>query len=117
MSDTKWCLTLVACIAVGILADDPETYGSIPELEVAESSIHRTRSLPRYDDEDASNRNWTTISEMLDIYSSKNLAMNWKAGKFPVTSECDRDVTRYIEGLKNHEIWALKGNFKKKKNI
>lgn len=55
--------------------------------------------------------NWTTMSEALDLFSARNLARNWIEGKYHLNQECERDITRYIDGLKRQEIWALKSKF------
>ncbi|XP_058791730.1 O-acyltransferase like protein isoform X2 [Phymastichus coffea] len=52
--------------------------------------------------------NWTTLVEALDIFSARNLANNWVEGAYNLNQECERDITRYIEGLRRQEIWALK---------
>ncbi|XP_012280253.1 O-acyltransferase like protein isoform X2 [Orussus abietinus] len=69
-------------------------------------SVHRIRSLPK--DEEILPRNWTTISETLDVYSSRNLERNWAERQYSIGDECAKDVTRYLEGLRNHELWAMK---------
>ncbi|XP_026669927.1 nose resistant to fluoxetine protein 6-like isoform X2 [Ceratina calcarata] len=51
---------------------------------------------------------WTTLSEALDMFNVRHLANNWTEGKYPVGEQCAKDVTRYVEGLKRHEGWALK---------
>nr|XP_034194410.1 O-acyltransferase like protein-like isoform X2 [Osmia lignaria] len=53
-------------------------------------------------------KNWTTLSEVLDIFNVHHLASNWTEGKHPVEGQCDKDVTRYIEGLRRNEGWAMK---------
>lgn len=109
MSELRWCLLLVAFLGVAVFGDD--TIGQSLESEVFDASIHRTRSLPEHDDleEESRARNWTSISDLLDIYSSKNLVLNWRENEFPIGDECERDITRYVQALKNHEMWALKG--------
>lgn len=72
------------------------------------NSVHRTRSLPEIITNNTSD-NWNTISELLDVYSTRNLANNWKEDEFPISNYCEKDITRYIKGLKENQIWALKG--------
>lgn len=113
MSGFKCLTVILGCLAAATLADDSRLFsstGSAPEPETAESTVHRTRSLPEHDDEVFAGRNWTTISEMLDVYSSRHLAEKWEEGKYPVGTECDRDIARFVEGLRKHEMWALKGD-------
>nr|KAF7413111.1 hypothetical protein H0235_012962 [Vespula pensylvanica] len=70
---------------------------------------HRTRSLP--DIVENPHTNWTTLTEALDIFSGRNLVKNWVEGRYPVGEQCSKDISRYIEGLKRQELWALKGEF------
>lgn len=61
------------------------------------------------DIEEVPDRKWTTLTEALDIFNVRYLANNWTEGNYPVQEQCAKDITRYIEGLKKHEVWALKG--------
>ena len=70
-------------------------------------SYHRTRSLPEV--EESSAGNWTTLSEALDVFNVRNLAKKWAEGKYSVNAQCGKDITRYIQGLKKQEFWAVKG--------
>ncbi|KAI4502939.1 hypothetical protein M0802_001983 [Mischocyttarus mexicanus] len=56
---------------------------------------HRTRSLPKI--VESSQKNWTTLTEALDIFSARNLARNWLEGKYPIGEQCSKDISRYIE--------------------
>ncbi|KAF7388052.1 hypothetical protein HZH66_010819 [Vespula vulgaris] len=67
---------------------------------------YRTRSLP--DIVENPHTNWTTLTEALDIFSGRNLVKNWVEGRYPVGEQCSKDISRYIEGLKRQELWALK---------
>lgn len=54
--------------------------------------------------------NWTSLSDVLDVYSARNLVRNWAEGEYPsVGAQCSKDITTYAEALKNKELWALKG--------
>lgn len=89
-----WLCILFACLAsrgVKSSSNDP--------------AYHRTV----LDVERGSGRNWTTLSDALDIFDVRHLASNWTEGKYPVEEQCSKDVTRYIEGLMRSEVWALKG--------
>ncbi|XP_033327900.2 nose resistant to fluoxetine protein 6 isoform X2 [Megalopta genalis] len=59
---------------------------------------------------DTPDANWITISEALDIFNVRHLASNWTEGRYPVQEQCAKDLTRYIQGLKKHEGWALKAD-------
>ncbi|XP_043276651.1 O-acyltransferase like protein-like isoform X2 [Venturia canescens] len=110
MSGLKRCLIVVAYLGVTVLGDD--AIGRASDTDLFDASVHRTRSLPQQDELDDENfeRNWTTIAEVLDIYSSKNLVLNWRKNEFPIGNECERDITEYVRALKNHEMWALKAD-------
>ncbi|KAF7990013.1 hypothetical protein HCN44_008687 [Aphidius gifuensis] len=73
------------------------------------NSVHRTRSLPEIITNNTSD-DWNTISELLDVYSTRNLANNWKEDEYPISNYCEKDITRYIKGLKENQIWALKAD-------
>lgn len=73
----------------------------------AEESILRVRSLPTTTD--VIEKNWTSLSETLDVFSARNLVRNWAEGKYAVGVQCGKDITTYVEALKNEELWALKG--------
>lgn len=70
---------------------------------------HRTRSLP--DIVENQHKNWTTLTEALDVFSGRNLVKNWVEGRYPIGEQCGKEISRYIEGLKRQELWALKGKF------
>ncbi|XP_050465173.1 nose resistant to fluoxetine protein 6 isoform X2 [Cataglyphis hispanica] len=72
----------------------------------AEESILRVRSLPRTTH--VVEKNWTSLSETLDVFSARNLVKNWVEGKYAVGVQCGKDITTYVEALKNEELWALK---------
>lgn len=56
--------------------------------------------------------NWTSMAEALDIFSVRNLDRNWPPSPGDrLTRECERDVSRYLQGLKRQELWALKSEF------
>lgn len=74
---------------------------------VLEESILRVRSLPATNN--LIEKNWTSLSDTLDIFSARNLVRNWAEGKHAVGAQCDKDITAYVEALKNQELWALKG--------
>lgn len=76
----------------------------------AEESILRVRSLPRTTD--VVEKNWTSLSETLDVFSARNLVKNWAKEKYAVGVQCGKDITTYVEALKNEELWALKGKIK-----
>lgn len=77
----------------------------------AEESILRVRSLPTMTT-DVVEKNWTSLSEALDVFSARNLVKNWIEGKYAVGVQCGKDITTYVEALKNEELWALKGKIK-----
>jgi len=76
----------------------------------AEESILRVRSLPTTTD--VIEKNWTSLSEALDVFSARNLVRNWVEEKYAVGVQCGKDITTYVEALKNEELWALKGKIK-----
>ncbi|KAI4486403.1 hypothetical protein M0804_005773 [Polistes exclamans] len=93
-------LFIVICAFLAISAEKSVDYADPLILK------HRTRSLPEI--MESPQKNWTTLTEALDIYSARNLARNWVEGKYPIGEQCGKDISRYIEGLKNQELWALK---------
>ncbi|KAL6265109.1 hypothetical protein P5V15_005199 [Pogonomyrmex californicus] len=74
---------------------------------VSDEPILRVRSLPVTTNA-VEKKNWTSLAEMLDVFSVRNLVRNWVEGKYPIGAQCDKDITMYVEGLKNKELWALK---------
>lgn len=97
-------VTLLIFSAIYVHAEEIST--DTPS-DVAEEPILRVRSLPVTIN--VVEKNWTSLSDMLDIFSARNLVRNWIEGKYPVGIQCGKDITRYINGLKNEELWALKG--------
>lgn len=75
-----------------------------------EESILRVRSLPTMTN--VIEKNWTSLSEALDVFSAHNLVKNWVEGKYTVGVQCGKDITTYVEALKNEELWALKSKIK-----
>ena len=59
-------------------------------------------------EDDNEENDWTTVAEVLDVFNPKYLARNWEEGKFGIARQCEKDITRYIQGLRKHEFWALK---------
>ncbi|XP_015601894.1 nose resistant to fluoxetine protein 6 isoform X2 [Cephus cinctus] len=112
MYTATWILILWSLVDVN-LADiqnadtllDIDT-GISEESQTGVYNSHHTRSIPKI--RTSASVNWTTLPEMLDVYNSRNLIENWVRGKYPVDLQCDNDMTRYVEALKNQEIWALK---------
>ncbi|XP_076673726.1 O-acyltransferase like protein isoform X2 [Andrena cerasifolii] len=96
-----WLCILFACLASrGVKSSSNASENPAQDL----LAYHRTV----LDVERGSGRNWTTVSDALDIFDVRYLASNWTEGKYPVEEQCSKDVTRYIEGLKRNEVWALK---------
>jgi len=54
-------------------------------------------------------KNWTSLSDVLDVFSARNLVRNWVEGEYAIGAQCNKDITTYVEALKNNELWALKG--------
>lgn len=79
----------------------------VAKQEVEDVSSHRIRSLPEV--MSATRGNWTSLSEALDIFSVSNLVKNWAEGKYPVASQCQKDISRFVQGIRNKELWAIKG--------
>lgn len=80
----------------------------IPDESATEESNLRVRSLPAANK--VAERNWTSLSDTLDIFSARNLVRNWaEGGEHAVGGQCGKDITTYVEALKNHQLWALKG--------
>ncbi|XP_076232213.1 nose resistant to fluoxetine protein 6-like [Calliopsis andreniformis] len=97
-----WVYILLACFAIWGVNSTNVSQNPAQDLPVNE----QTRTL--VDIERRSERNWIAISEALDIFNTRYLANNWTEGKYPVKEQCAKDITRYIEGLKRNEGWALK---------
>ncbi|KAH0954824.1 hypothetical protein HN011_009268 [Eciton burchellii] len=53
-------------------------------------------------------KNWTSLSDVLDVFSARNLVRNWVEGEYAIGAQCNKDITTYVEALKNKESWALK---------
>lgn len=90
------------------VAHAKEISTDIPEGSV-EKSIFQVRKFPAANY--VAGKNWTSLSDTLDVFSARNLVKNWVEGKYNVGVQCGRDITTYVEGLKNQELWALKGKF------
>ena len=103
MSQTWHLVVLFACYA--ICGVTPSNVSENPTRD----SLANQRVRTFTDTDRITNGNWTTLSEMLDVFDVRHLANNWTEGKYPIQDQCAKDITRYIEGLKNHEGWALKG--------
>ncbi|CAK9812773.1 Nose resistant to fluoxetine protein 6 [Anthophora quadrimaculata] len=105
MNKTLYHVVLLACIAIcGVTSST-----NVSEIPAQDLLInHRVRTLTDF--ENTFDRNWTTLSDVLDIFNVRHLANNWTEGKYPVQEQCAKDITRYIEGLKKHEGWALKAD-------
>lgn len=106
---------LVALLALTAVCAEEISFIDIPKNGTAESSL-RVRSLPttshvaeRNSTSHVAERAWTSLSDVLDVFSSRNLVRNWADGKHAVGTQCAEDITRYIVGLKNQELWAVKG--------
>lgn len=99
-------LPLVALLVFSVCVHADETSTDIPS-NVAEEPILRVRSLPTTIN--VVEKNWTSLSEMLDVFSARNLVKNWIEGKYPVGVQCGKDITTYVDAIKNEELWALKG--------
>lgn len=77
--------------------------------DTIEESVLRIRSLPAT--VKIAEKNWTTVSDVLDVFNARNLVKNWNEEKNVniVGVECGKDITTYVNALKNEELWALKG--------
>lgn len=94
---------LTLLILSTIYAEEIST--DIPNVE---EPVLRVRSLPATIN--IPEKNWTSLSDMLDVFSARNLIKNWIDGKHDVGVQCSKDITMYIDALKREELWALKGN-------
>ncbi|XP_011155276.1 O-acyltransferase like protein isoform X2 [Harpegnathos saltator] len=90
-------------LSAAILAEEVST--DVPNGAVEESNL-RVRSLPAINN--VTEKNWTSLSDMLDIFSARNLVRNWAEGKHVVGAQCGKDITTYVEALKKRQLWALK---------
>ncbi|XP_046473634.1 nose resistant to fluoxetine protein 6 [Neodiprion pinetum] len=107
-------MNLLIAVACAIIIGKIDAQDSLLKLESPlvldskdiESSVHKTRSLPQ--PEEALRGNWSTLQEDLDVFNTRWLAENWIEGKYPVSSECSKDVTRFVDGLKRKDLWARK---------
>lgn len=99
-------LPFIILLIFSIYVNAEEMSTDIPS-ESAEEPILRVRSLPT--SINVVEKNWTSLSEMLDIFSARNLVKNWIEGKYPVGVQCSKDITTYVDAIKNEELWALKG--------
>ncbi|XP_076387230.1 O-acyltransferase like protein isoform X2 [Megachile rotundata] len=100
----SWCFVLL-CLAI---------HGAKSSSNVSENPVqellpsHRSRTSADSVVDTTFNESWTTLSEVLDIFNVHHLASNWTEGKYPVDKQCAKHVTRYIDGLRRNEGWALK---------
>ncbi|XP_015433658.1 PREDICTED: nose resistant to fluoxetine protein 6-like [Dufourea novaeangliae] len=100
-----WISILFAFVAIYGVKSSSNT-SEIPVQDLL--GDQRTRTL--VDVDRIPDRNWTTLTETLDIFNVRYLANNWTDGWHPVEEQCGKDITRYIQGLKRHEGWALKAD-------
>ncbi|XP_012232421.1 nose resistant to fluoxetine protein 6 isoform X2 [Linepithema humile] len=92
---------LTLLILSAISAEEIST--DIPNVE---EPILRIRSLPATIN--VPEKNWTSLSDMLDVFSARNLIRNWVERKHNIGVQCDKDITTYVDALKKEELWALK---------
>ncbi|KAL6448103.1 hypothetical protein ACFW04_000260 [Cataglyphis niger] len=97
---------LIVTLFISLPAIYAEEISSGIPNDNAEESILRVRSLPRTTH--VIEKNWTSLSEALDVFSARNLVKNWVEGKYAVGVQCSKDITTYVKALKNEELWALK---------
>ncbi|XP_072743886.1 nose resistant to fluoxetine protein 6-like isoform X2 [Anoplolepis gracilipes] len=103
MRSTMRLLIVTLLILSAIYAEEIST--DIPN-ENTEESILRVRSLPTTTE--VVEKNWTSLSDTLDVFSARNLVRNWVEGKYAIGVQCSKDITTYVKALKNEELWALK---------
>lgn len=99
-----WYLVLFACFAIYRVTSSSNDSEVSPQDSLANQQVRTLTNTDKIPD-----RDWTTLPEELDIFNVRYLASNWTEGKFPIQEQCAKDITRYIEGLKRQEGWALKG--------
>ncbi|EZA56840.1 Nose resistant to fluoxetine protein [Ooceraea biroi] len=92
-------LALLVIYAEGVSADIPN--GAVQE------PILRVKNLPTTINV-VDKKNWTSLSNVLDVFSAHNLVKNWAEGEYAIGAQCSKDITTYVEALKNKELWALK---------
>lgn len=121
MNNLTWFILILS--AIKIFADDSLSTAEtvvVPEVHTFRiaSSKYRSESsevdseLNNNDsnnDNEDNNMNWHTLAENLDFYNTKTLVKNWKENEYPVNPQCAKDITRFVKGLRNQELWALKG--------
>ncbi|CAL7947868.1 unnamed protein product [Xylocopa violacea] len=104
MMDQTWFVVVTfACSAIYGAASSSNVSDNPAQDLLANQRVRTLTDIDRTPD-----RNWTTLSEELDIFNVRHLANNWIEGKYPVQEQCAKDITRYIDGLRRHEGWALK---------
>lgn len=101
---------LIVTLLISLSAIYAEEISTGVPNDNAEESILRVRSLPPTTH--VVEKNWTSLSDTLDVFSARNLVRNWAEGKYAVGVQCSKDITTYVEALKNEELWALKGKIK-----
>ncbi|XP_016839566.1 O-acyltransferase like protein isoform X1 [Nasonia vitripennis] len=106
------CVSLLLLATIGRISCDSEAsvrlQSIVPTIDSSEPAKDGDAAANPSRTPEERSSNWTTLTEALDIFSARNLARNWQEGKFPLNQECERDVSRYIEGLRRQELWALK---------
>jgi hypothetical protein len=55
--------------------------------------------------------NLTRIESILDLFSIHEIGANFMKVYGNLSAECGQDMTEYLIGLENHEIWAIKSKF------
>jgi hypothetical protein len=80
---------------------------NIVQTQSASENLPRTNfsnTVRNYD-------NLTRIESILDLFSIHEIGARWVKVYSNLSVECGNDMMAYLNGLENHEIWAIKSKF------
>lgn len=56
--------------------------------------------------------NITRLEDILNLFNLNKIGASWKELSMQVSRECSHDMARYLDGLEERKIWALKSKRK-----
>jgi hypothetical protein len=56
--------------------------------------------------------NATRINDLLSVFNIREIGLKWPQIHNRLSSECESDMTEYLDGLSQEVLWALKSEFK-----
>lgn len=55
--------------------------------------------------------NLTSIRELLELFSIEYIGTDWMNIHKSLSHQCSRDTTKYLNGLSQRRVWAIKSKF------